>query len=1208
MPILRISQQPGKGPHQYRVVVGVEGLPDRQSPSFSQDIEFELTPSDGERIRWYLEDFLQFDEEPAPQIAKRVESLMAQRGETLFRDIFEGSNSGRQLWTLVEPHLSSTRIEIMAGIEEATAIPWELIRNPYTKTLLALSAQAFVRTQESGQQALSPQAEADKVRILVVICRPKGGEDVPFRSVASRLLTRLSDGDRESFQLDVLRPPTFEQLASTLARAKDGGHPYHIVHFDGHGVYAVPKDLANAGKVLSSMMLRAEDTGPHGYLMFEDPESETNGKFVDGFRIGALLRDARVPVLVLNACQSAFAEAPAQPDVSAPEETRNEVEAFGSLAQAVMEAGAAGVVAMRYSVYVVTAAQFVTELYDALARGRSLGEATTWARKDLANHPERRIAYDARPLQDWCVPVVWERTPLRLWPETGGEPLKIKLNKGQNRDGLDPTLPERPDAGFYGRDETLYALDRAFDKHRIVLLHAYAGSGKTSTAAEFARWYKQTGGVQGPVLFTSFERYQPLPRVLDKIGTIFRPVLDANGILWEAITDPSSRREIALQILRAVPALWIWDNVEPVTGFPAGTLSEWSSVEQQELRAFLSAARETKAKILLTSRRDETAWLGDLPRRVRVPPMPMQERLQLASAIVDRRGKRLADMPDLRPLLSFSQGNPLTVVVTVGEALRQNVDTRERLYAFLEALRNGEAAFEEEEMEGRSKSLGASLSYGFTNAFTESERKTLALLHLFQGCVDVDALRFMGSSDLEWSLDSVRGITRERGIELLDRAAEVGLLTALGSGYYNIHPALPWYFRALFDRYYVPPDADNAKIAFVEAMGEIGDFYHNNFSDGHREILELLVVEEDNFLAAWRLARVHSRWGRVISAMQGLRMLYMYTGRMSAWERLVLAVVPDFVDPLTDGPVPGREAMWSLITDYRVRIARDERALALAERLQRLRLDWNQRSAAPALQKPSKARTPEERNRIRSLAASFHLLAMIQREKGDAACADTYRNALDLAIAIGDIPGEEVCAYELGSAYITVKVLRDLDLAEYWCQRSMDLCGRRDDVGLAQTMSLSARIELERHNDALSAGKPVEELADRLDKAARKYEDALKLTPLTDITNRAIIHDMLGVTYNRAGRTAQAFVHWQRAINYREQSGDRLGAARARFNVALALRDAGRLEEANAYAVAASDGFQTFGQRAAADIQNAERLITEIDRLRAKPSNRSSPR
>ena len=586
------------------------------------------------------------------------------------------------------------------------------------------------------------------------ICRPKGKEDVPFRSVAGRLVTRLSDGDRNAFQLDVLRPSTYEQLATTLGLAKESGRPYHIVHFDGHGVYADPKNLEGAGKILSSLTLKGEATGARGFLAFEDPDSTTRSKFVDGFRAGTLLKDAGVPILILNACQSAFAEARAAPDEAAPEGTRNEIEAYGSLAQAVVEAGAAGVVAMRYSVYVATAAQFVAELYAALARGRRLGEAVTWARKNLANQPERRIAYEARPLQDWPVPVVWERAPLRLWPEKpDAAPITIKLDDGTSAKpgALDQALPERPDVGFFGRDETLYALDRAFDKQRIVLLHAYAGSGKTTTAAEFARWYALTGGVEGPVLFTSFERHLPLARVLDKIGAVFGGMLEGSGIHWDAVTDTATRRDVALKILRQVPVLWIWDNVEPVTGFPAAK-SDWSVTEQQELRDFLSAARDTKAKFLLTSRRDEQAWLGDLPRRVPVPPMPMLERLQLAGAIVEHRGQRLAGLPDLTPLLRFTQGNPLTILVTIGAALRAGIGTRDRLDAFVGALRNGEAAFEDEETEGRSKSLGASLSYGFGNAFGEDGRKPSCRQQrdpFFQGSVDARCVAHDGSPDVE---------------------------------------------------------------------------------------------------------------------------------------------------------------------------------------------------------------------------------------------------------------------------------------------------------------------------------------------------------------------------------------------------------------------------------------------------------------------------
>src|SRR4029077_14265390 len=123
---------------------------------------------------------------------------------------------------------------------------------------------------------------------------------------------------------------------------------------------------------------------------------------------------------------------------------------------------------------------------------------------------------------------------------------------------------------------------------------------------------------------------------------------------------------------------------------------------------------------------------------------------------------------------------PLTILVTLGEALRAGIDTPARLHAFVAALHRSEVAFEDEASEGRSKSLGASLSYGFDTAFTDDERKVLALLHLFQGFVNVGVLRTMGAPEAEWCLGAVRGLTRERGIALLDRAAEIGLLHAHG--------------------------------------------------------------------------------------------------------------------------------------------------------------------------------------------------------------------------------------------------------------------------------------------------------------------------------------------------------------------------------------------------------------------------------------------
>ncbi len=58
--------------------------------------------------------------------------------------------------------------------------------------------------------------------------------------------------------------------------------------------------------------------GQHGYLLFEDPDSEENQQLADGPTLGRLLAATGVPVLVLNACRSAFAEAPPARDRSRP--------------------------------------------------------------------------------------------------------------------------------------------------------------------------------------------------------------------------------------------------------------------------------------------------------------------------------------------------------------------------------------------------------------------------------------------------------------------------------------------------------------------------------------------------------------------------------------------------------------------------------------------------------------------------------------------------------------------------------------------------------------------------------------------------------------------------------------------------------------------------------------------------------------------------
>jgi tetratricopeptide (TPR) repeat protein len=1177
---LQLSQHAvAEGQHRVEIGLTGDGAPRAATSTFS----FTVTPQDEEDLRWYLEDFLQHPEVPAPTIARRIEGRMAELGAELFKTLFQANDAARDVWSRVRERLPETRIEIITGVAEAATIPWELLREPKTDSPLALAVQSFVRAQPNTSLAPHlPAKKKGKIRILLVICRPRGERDVPFRSVASRLIKGLDESNREAYDLDVLRPPTFEQLGKVLREAHREGKPYHVVHFDGHGAYGEIRHLRK---------------GQHGYLWFENSRLSAHGEFVDGTSLGRLLAEAGVPILVLNACRSAHAEPAAQPDTSA-NKPDSEVRAFGSLAQEVMDAGVAGVVAMRYNVYVVTAAQLVAELYAGLGQGTTLGEAVTLARKNLADNPLREVIYAPLPLQDWTVPVVYEAAPLQVFPPVRGKDRdapRLQITAGATATaptGLDPDLPPPPDAGFYGRDETLLALDRAFDRDSIVLLHAYAGSGKTTTAAEFARWYSLTGGVDGPVLFTTFERYLPLPRVLDRIGQLFGSALEGAGIHWLALDD-ETRRKVALQVLAQVPVLWIWDNVEPVFGFPVGTESAWRSEEQEELIDFLRALRGTKAKVLLTSRRDERAWLGDLPTRIAVPPMPMTESLQLARALAAKHGRRLTDIEDWRPLLAFAQGNPLTLTVVAGEALRQKLKTKDQIEAFVVRLRSGEAAFPDETGEGRSRSLGASLAYGFEQAFSEEERKKLALLHLFQGFVNVAVLVIMGDPEEPWCLPDVRSLIWEEGIALLDRAAEVGLLAPHGDGCYSIHPALPWFFKSLFERSY-PAEGLSAARAFSEAMGKLGNYDAKQYEDGNRNVLASMRSEEANFLHARRLAQVHGWWHRITSTMQGLRTLYDHTGRRAEWKRLVEEIVPDFVDPDNDGPLPGREEDWSLVTEYRVHLAKKERLWTEAERLQTVHVNWSRQHTAHALVRPLEELEGGERNAIRSLSASLELLGHIRSEIGREDCVPAYEEALELAERLGDRAGAATCAFNLGHLFKDLPALRDLDQAERWYRRSLELFEERDWLGHSGCWHQLGMVVYERFREARAARKPKEKLLQHLNEAARLCHQALDLLTPDAVNDLAATHNELGRIYDEAGDLDRAVQHYREAIQLFEQAGDLFHAAQVRFNVAVTFAGTDRRADALEYAEAALRGFESYGERAAELIERARGLIAKI--------------
>jgi len=1138
---------------------------------------FNISALDQERIRWYFEDYLQYPEDPSSVIARQVEKFITEMGKDLFNKIFMATDDARNLWIKARPYLNDTHIEIVTHIQEATSIPWELICDPIADKPLALSARSFMRTcHEAEAFPELPNTSQGPIRILLAICRPGKEEYVPFRSVAGRIVRVLSTMDSSSFQLDVLRPPTFAQLKHVLRTAREQNRQYHLLHFDGHGDYIEQR----------------------GWISFEYPNPDEDGEIVNGDRLGGVMRDFGVPVLVLNACRSAYAESPNEPiqkDESSEMRVHSRVQAFGSLAQEVANQGVVGVVAMRYVVYAATASKFIADFYDALVQGLTLGDAVSQGRKKLYDQPMRKIAFGLQEIHDWSVPVVYGSESLVLFPRQEREDKSvIKKEAGDitSQGWVDQALPPSPNSGFFGMDETIHAIDRAFDSQRVVLLHGLAGSGKTATAAEFARWYSLTGGVKGPILFTSFERYIALPHVLDKIGLVFRKELEHQGIRWLAIDDVE-KRDIALKILRQEPVLWIWDNVEPVSGFPSGNKSIWTEAEQNELVDFLKLTRDTQAKFLLTSRRDEEAWLGEIPRRVAIRPMHILEMVELARAKMNKHGYKIVEVGSWMPLLEYAQGNPLTITMLVGQALRENLSTKEQIKKHVEMLRAGETEIQDDERLGRSKSLGASLSYGFQHAFDDFEREIIALLYFFQGFVHVDVLMCILDPGTPWHIKDLRSPTREEVIKLLNRANEVGLLKVLDGCYCSVHPALPWYFKKLFDHYYKGRENEAVK-AFVEAVSSFGEYLFKEYSNGNRGAISFLAVEESNLLYAIQLALKNDLWGQAVSAMTGIRILYEYEGRWMEWKRLVEEIEPFYLDPYTGGPIAGRENGWNVVSNSKIRLAWESRQFDKAQGLLPNYLKWSYMQAEKYLINGPKELDEVGQATIMNYIVSLEESGHIQREMNNSECIRNYQKSFEVRKRFGIKDKSGILSRNIATAYLQVPGIQDLEKAERWCRTSIKLTDKFDPIGRGKSFQLAGQIQLERIRKIGVSGKEPEQKL--IYKAQRCLDKALDTFPEDSLIDLATTHNSIGNLYGIKKDYISALEHYREAIQYIDALGDPYKAAFYRLNSAFVLYDARILPEAKEFAQYALKQFQEYGKFAAEDAQKAQNLLELIEK------------
>ena len=179
-----------------------------------------------------------------------------------------------------------------------------------------------------------------------------------------------------------------------------------MLHFDGHGVYDRKVGL--------------------GGLYFEDPQdidklTQRRHQTVFTDELGGLLRDHRIPLVSLEACQTAQAE-----------------KASELVASEMLKQGVVSVVVMSHSVLVAIASRFVEAFYQALAEGRRVGAAMLAGQCSLKEDSQRGHIFGkgAFRLQDWFVPVLFQEKLPRGTPGTRRSPRELQAPGRARQSGI----------------------------------------------------------------------------------------------------------------------------------------------------------------------------------------------------------------------------------------------------------------------------------------------------------------------------------------------------------------------------------------------------------------------------------------------------------------------------------------------------------------------------------------------------------------------------------------------------------------------------------------------------------------------------------------------------------------------------------------------------------------------------------------------------
>ena len=1137
----------------------------------SGSFEFTAPPIEADDLAWYLERYILWPSAEFQERARTVEAKLPEWGQLLYETLLHDKTRGAVgAWRRVDG--ASRRFSVLVDadsndgtVQEGAAIllslPWELVHDE--KGYLFQGRRGVrVRRQLPKREEVDPLVTKAPIRVLLVSPRPEDDRAgyIDHR-VSAKPLVEILGPLGELAEFSILQPPTFKAMSAQIREASNMGRPYQVVHFDGHGVYNKKLGL--------------------GALCFEDPAD--TGKLtgrrtatVQADKIAAVMRDHRVPLVFLEACQSAMSDG----------------DPTASVAGQLLDMGVASVVAMSHTVLVETARRFVAPFYTSLVRGERVGEAMLAGQRELADDSSRGKSFFGEfHLQDWFVPV--------LYQEDADPPLiesvpdeRVQRVMAQRRQLALGELPSEPDHRFVGRSSELLALERLLLDNRKEVEERYAvvlggaGEGKTTLAAEFGRWLVATRRF-ARAAFVSLESALDARSVLHALGNQL-----VAEFAVEAGKEPEKAVLLVERALREQATVIVLDNVETILPPPplkrggSGMISpqvEADVFEPEVLAAILALFARLqnageKTCLVFTSREALPSPFQKKKNTVRIGRLTRAEAVLLVGNVLDKEDLQPKSTDsgesenEIDRLVDAVDRHARSLVLVAREVASSGVrGATEQLEGLMESMAKRWG-------DDREWSLFASVELSLRR-LPEATRRRLPRLGVFRGG---GQLQFIGQ---------VLGLAVDNNEEVLlgRQLVDVGLGELLDYGHLRLHPALGPLLRSELDE----AELEEARRVWVKAMVGLVAYLNHQQPQNAQLATSLTVLELPNLLPALEQLQATGSAEKVVDVATKLEGLLQNLGRPRALARVVRvreAMSPGVKDWSSTRFEAESAAVDRLLEDGRVTEALDaahsvlRRALAAGKhaykgaayhlaiahfRLGRGLSHGNAEAAlillGEARQRFQKLADIGHRGAARMVSGSISEIGDCLSHLGklDEAAA-AYEEAIDLDKARDDLRGVAVSKGQLGTVRRLQKRYQDALNAHHEARKAFERLGEPGSVAAAWHQ----------------IGRIYED-AEQYEAAERAYQQSLKIrVQHSDRPGEASTLTQLGNVYGLIGRMEDAVRFYRQSGKIYTELGDSLNEGLIRSNAAILLIYLERYEEARQETLQAIECKKSFGHEA----------------------------